>query len=197
VLVIVALIEDVQVNFSQKQRRLMTTMRTVPAPCYTTLSPTKSRLGLTVQTRILESGAVREHGKGQQAYVDTYGCIGSRQRLWRSLDREADVPALALTLDRYGFDLPVNRAVQLDLDDANALQRQPVTRQQQLISISVTKRDAVVSEMRLKARKSRFLATFDPLEKCPERLVQTPQYILSAMAIRQTEISCRSNFRQL
>jgi len=81
VLVVVTLLEDVLVNLLQPHDRFATTLGTLLAACYTTLRTAQLLLRLTVQTRVLDGAAIRQHGERGQPNVDTNGCFRFRQRL--------------------------------------------------------------------------------------------------------------------
>ena len=63
VLVVVTLLEDVLVNLLQPHDRFATTLGTLLAACYTTLRTAQLLLRLTVQTRVLDGAAIRQHGE--------------------------------------------------------------------------------------------------------------------------------------
>ena len=123
VLKIVALVENFAVNLGYQANRFLPAFRELLSTGYPTLGSTKTLLRFFEQTRITNSPSVAPRHERQQPHIKTNGLIVRWQ--WFRLDdaTETGIPHAVLTFEAEGFNLALDRTVQLNLDVANLRKR--------------------------------------------------------------------------
>src|SRR5215471_15530333 len=136
---------------------------------------------------IVDLLAIRKRHKAVQSdiYADILGRL--RQRDTVALDGKTYVPMVHVSLDRNGFDLTLDRPVQLDLDETSALDPQLAVIEQSAAIAVGRKGDAVVPPERTEAREAGLLAASYPSEERLEGLIQPAQHILTAGEVGQSD----------
>jgi hypothetical protein len=142
-------------------------------------------LGCTQVARVLDGIGSGESGEVQQAQIDANGLVRVGQfGLCYDLTGKAHVPMLPLALDRGCLDGSLNRSVQLDLDAAQATDRE--TGAAELPAGCIGKGETVVVRPALIARVARRLPATDPAKEVVKRLLDAAQNILQDVRTEST-----------
>src|SRR5215469_520342 len=136
---------------------------------------------------IVDLPAIRKRDKAIQSdiHADILGRL--RQRDTVPLDGKTYVPMVHVSLDRNGFDLTLDRPVQLQLDETSAMDTQLAVIEQSAAVAVGRKGDAVVPPERTEAREAGLLATSYPSEERFEGLIQPAEHVLAAREVDQSE----------
>src|ERR1700746_1802728 len=136
---------------------------------------------------IVDLHAIRKSDKAVQSdiHADLLGRL--RQRHTVPLDGKTHIPVVHAPIYPNGLDLPLDRPVQLDLDETSALDTQlPVFEQSAAIAVG-RKGDTVVPPERTEAREAGLVAASYASEERLEGLIQPAEHILAAGEVGQSE----------
>src|SRR5215813_3341661 len=167
------------------------------ATCDLALRTAKSRLSAFEIPGVFDLRPVRERGEGVQSHVNASLFCRSGQRLRLAFDAEDGVPLAGLLLDRHGFDLALDRAMQFDFDGSDSLQSQ-FAAAQHFAAVAVTgKGDTVIAAGGLEPWIARRPSVPDAAEERLESLIDAAQYILTARVVGKGQIAGGANVLQL
>lgn len=162
----------------------------------TTTAAAQNRRRMILVTGILNCRSVGQYSEGFQAHIDSDCFCRLHQRLTIRDDRETDIPLIEISLNRDGFDVSVDRSMQLNLDLRAALDVKPPIGEQPT-SVAVSERDTAITPNWFEAREPRFVSAFDASKKCHVSVINSPQHFLAARKIRETNQSFGTHCFQL
>lgn len=192
-----SLVANVSVRSLQKQHGFPATIATLLPSRHSALRSAKLSLRLAVIAWIRNLRSVAQGGKGGKPHINSDAFIAREQRLCVALDGEASKPTSSFALDRQGLNHALNRSMQPDLNQTDALQSQLAIIQHAAAVAVRRKRDAVKTGVRLETRVTGLQAAPDAEEESLERLINSPQDILTSGEVRKVQVFVRANLFKL
>lgn len=187
VLKVVALIEDLAMRGGYSINSLFAALRAALATGEMPLLDAKRPLCRLEPARIGKLCSVGKSCIRRQSYINTNGIRAWQKHPWLTLNREANVPALQVTLNRNRLDLAFYRTMQLHLDLARALNAK-LSGVQKLATVLVGREcDAVVTAERLIARKSGLCSLRHTGKERLERLIHSLENVLATGKVSQRQ----------
>jgi len=160
------------------------------------LNPSEFGLACLEGTGVVNQFAVRERNEGIQSHVNT-DCRGLLVRYSiGNQDTESGIPLASFPLQSDRPNIASNRAMQLQLDYANALNLQPIVDNVATVSPN-GECEAVKPITGLKPRITRLLPRFHPAKEGFVCLINTAKHILTSRIVGKVKAACMSYLFEL
>jgi len=197
VLEVRALITNMNVSLLKKPDGLPPICPTLFSPRDLTLTapePSHPRLEIA---RIGNQLAVGERYKGRQPHIDADTV--DRRRYCRTIEgnRETRVPLIPISFEGECLNLPGDRSVHLDLDDADTLDFEPAHLRDVATIAPSRECVAVKTFPSLETGITRLFSSLDPTKEGSECPIDTPEYIMASREVSQFKIARITNLFQL